>query len=309
MAKINDYDIGVIVGRFQIPTIHEAHHKIIAEVVARHKKVIIFVGVSPTLGTKEHPLDFVNRKVMLEKEFKGVVVLPMLDVNNDRIWSENLDTAIRTTFSQGSVVLYGGRDSFVKHYTGKFDAYEFPTHDYRPATEIRADIGKTVINSDDFRAGIIYSTQNQFKRVHLTIDVLLYDRSKGVLLGRKKNETKLRFIGGFVEGDTLEEAVRKEAGEEAGAEIDNLEFLGSSKISDWRYRNTSDNVLTSFFAAEVNYSSGAGDDIVEVQWVPFLKLYLDYELILVPSHIQLFQQYGKSFIEQFVDKKLRGGKK
>jgi bifunctional NMN adenylyltransferase/nudix hydrolase len=309
MAKINDYDIGVVIGRFQIPTIHEAHRKIIQEVINRHRKVIIFVGVSPTLGTKEHPLDFVNRKLMLEKEFSGVVVLPLLDINNDKIWSDNLDTAIRTTFPQGSVVLYGGRDSFVKHYSGKFDAYEFPTHDYRPATEIRAEIGKSVISSDDFRAGIIYSTQNQFKRTHLTIDVLLYDKNKGVLLGRKKNESKLRFIGGFVEGDTLEEAVRKESMEEANAEIDNLQFLGSSQISDWRYSHTSDSVLTSLFAAEVNYHGVAGDDLVEIQWVPFLKLYLDYNLILVGSHSQLFQQYGKDFVEQFVDKKLKERKK
>lgn len=111
MSKINDYDIGCIVGRFQIPTVHEAHKKIIQEVVNRHKKVIVFIGVSPTLGTKEHPLDYTNRKIMIEKEFPSVVVLPLMDVRNDFIWSENLDNAVRAVFSIGSVCLYGGRGS------------------------------------------------------------------------------------------------------------------------------------------------------------------------------------------------------
>ena len=315
MTKLNDYDVGVIVGRFQIPILHEAHQKIISEVVSRHKKCIVFVGASPTLGTKEHPLDFVNRKVMIEKVFPTVVVLPIADVNNDELWSKNLDSAIRVTYPQGSVVLYGGRDSFVKHYTGKFDAYEFPTHDYRPATEIRAEIGRTVINSDDFRAGVIYSTQNQFKRTHLTIDVLLYDKTKGVLLGRKRNEKNFRFIGGFVEGETLEAAVIKEAKEEAGVDLFNMKFLGSSVISDWRYQYTSDSVLTSLFAAEVDGTPVAGDDIVEVKWFSFEELYSevdedsDEDSIFVDSHRKLFKELGQEFIGSLCKSNWTDGKK
>ncbi len=39
-------DVGVIVGRWQVDDLHEAHTRLIEEVRAQHKKVIIFVGLS-----------------------------------------------------------------------------------------------------------------------------------------------------------------------------------------------------------------------------------------------------------------------
>jgi len=39
-------DVGIIVGRFQVHKLTEAHFKLIDTVLKRHKKVIIFLGVS-----------------------------------------------------------------------------------------------------------------------------------------------------------------------------------------------------------------------------------------------------------------------
>jgi bifunctional NMN adenylyltransferase/nudix hydrolase len=300
--KLNDYDIGVIVGRFQIATLHSAHKAIIAEVVKRHKKCIIFIGISPTLGTKEHPLDFTNRKAMIESEFPTAIVLPLLDVNDDVAWSNQLDNLITTTFHVGSVCLYGGRDSFLPYYKGKFDIYEFPTVDYRPAKEVRAEIGKEIVNAEDFRKGIIYSTHNQYKRTHLTVDVMVYSISRyEVLLGRKLHEREYRFIGGFVEGETLEQAVQKEVKEEANISLCNIQYLGSHLVNDWRYSNTSDKVLTSFFSGEIDSPlPEVGDDLVEVKWVPMWQFLCDYDNILIKSHAILFKEHGYNFIDKLV---------
>ena len=43
---------GVIIGRFQTPELHSEHIKLIQYVLDRHEKVILFLGVSPTLANK-----------------------------------------------------------------------------------------------------------------------------------------------------------------------------------------------------------------------------------------------------------------
>ena len=307
MSKLSNYDVGVIVGRFQVPSLHTAHRALIEEVCARHSnRVIIFVGVSPTLGTKEHPLDFKTRKFMIEQAFPEVIVAPQMDQARDEVWSKNLDNAIRTFYPLGKVCLYGGRDSFIKSYKGRFDAHEFPTHDYRPGSEVRTEVGKHALNTEDFRCGIIYATQNQFKRTHLTVDVCVY-RTKSptgaklakreVLLGRKPNETKFRLIGGFVEGEPLEEAARREAQEEAHATLEGpMEYVASVVINDWRYGKTSDSVLTTIFASELTWGGGqAGDDLEEVQWFDFADVYKNREEQIVTTHRILFEKLATYF--------------
>ena len=52
---MNDkYSIGVLVGRFQVHELHEAHHYVIDQVVENHKKVILFLGVPKVVGTKNN---------------------------------------------------------------------------------------------------------------------------------------------------------------------------------------------------------------------------------------------------------------
>jgi bifunctional NMN adenylyltransferase/nudix hydrolase len=281
--KFKDYDVGVIVGRFQIAELHEAHKAIIEEVMTRHKKCNIFIGVSPTLGTKESPLDFASRKFMIQKEFHEAVITPILDNKSDIAWSKELDRTIRAIFPIGSVCLYGGRDSFLRCYHGNFEAREFPASDYRPATDIRAEIGKEIKNCANFRKGIIYSTQNQYPRVHSTVDIAIVNEREEILLAtkdsdqREDSDTVYRFVGGFVDAkETLENAAKREAEEETGIYVgDDLIFLGSFIVEDWRYRNSSDSILTSFFLGQCVWGGAktrANDDIDSVVWVTIKEL-------------------------------------
>lgn len=293
--KLKDYEIGVIVGRFQIDALHEGHTALINEVCSRHKRCIIFVGVNPTLGTKKHPLDFPTRRAMIQSAFPNVVVAPIKDVKSDMIWAQKLDEKIEEIYSIGTPCLYGGRDSFVDHYTpyGKYDAYEFPTHDYRPATDVRAEIGKEIINNDSFRRGIIYASQNSYPRTHLTVDVAV-TKTEGektfVLLGRKANEDKYRFPGGFVDQEEcLESAVRREAGEELGISLEgSINYICSMPISDWRYKDSGDSVLTSFFHSEYTFGGAkAGDDLVDVEWFDVRKI----------VKVEIFDSHNKLMVE------------
>ena len=305
--KLSDYDIGVIVGRFQTDILHNGHMQLIDEVLNRHKKCIIFIGVNPTMGTKKHPLDFDSRRIMIQTKFPNIVVAPLKDCKNDEVWAKCLDEKIHEIYPLGKPCLYGGRDSFVDHYTpyGKHDAYEFPTHDYRPATEIREEIGKQIVDNPDFRKGIIYSTQNQWPRTHFTIDIaILKDpllqagEASQVLLGRKPNEKKWRFPGGFVDqNETLEMACRREAQEETGVAIEgDLEYICSQVINDWRYASTSDALLTSFFCGYYTFGAvQAGDDLVEVGWFKLMSM---REEDMVDSHRPLLKHLKKYINEK-----------
>src|SRR3990167_8124822 len=138
-------DVGIIVGRFQVHVLTEAHRKLIEMVMERHQKVIIFLGVSgisPVPSTKRNPLDFEIRKQMLESSFEkdSIIVSYVTDMKYDTSWSKNLDSKIKDLVSPNqTVILYGGRDSFINHYTGKFPIKELAPDVYieMSGTELR----------------------------------------------------------------------------------------------------------------------------------------------------------------------------
>ncbi len=271
-TKIKDYTIGVIIGRFQIHELHEAHKEMIGEVLKRHEKVILFLGVSPTLSTRRNPLDFRSRKLMIEEAFnKDIIILPINDRKSNKIWSDQVDTKIREVESIGSVVLYGSKDSFIPYYEGKFDTIELVPKSMVNASDVRKEISKRVERTKEFRAGVIYSTYNTYPTVHPVIDVAIMNENETeVLLGRKKDEELFRFVGGFtdVTDKSYEQTVRREAQEETGLTVGDVKYICSTRVDDWRYRSNNErSVMTTFFKAKKMFGHAEpNDDIVEVKW-------------------------------------------
>ncbi len=70
---------------------------------------------------------------------------------------------------------------------------------------------------------------------------------------------------------SYEENALREAHEEAGITPENLTYVGSQTVDDWRYRSTSEKIKTAFFIgwinSEDNHLAKAGDDIDEVKWI------------------------------------------
>lgn len=297
MEKVEKkYDIGVIIGRFQIHELHVAHKRLIEHVLERHDKVIILLGVTQAINTRKDPLDFMSRKVMIEELYghRVSMILPLHDKKSDNLWAKQIDTLIRGVFPMGSVVLYGSRDSFIPFYQkhGSFDCIELVPETTISATEVRDTVKNKVLRSKEFRAGMIYAANSTFPHNFCTIDVAILNEDKTkVLLGRKPDEIEYRFVGGFSDvGDSeLEVTVKREAAEECGLELGDIEYLGSKNINDWRYRGQKDrSIMTVFYMAKKLFGTEkAQDDIAEIRWFDIDTFKLDW---MVKGHQSLFEK-------------------
>lgn len=291
--KKNKAEIGVIIGRFQINRLHDAHKALIDSVLEKHNKVIIFLGVTTSIGSRRNPLDFASRKAMIEEEYGNKIsaIIPLKDMKNDILWSRQVDEKIREVFSIGGVILYGSRDSFIPHYHGKFETQELEAEHKISATEIREEVSTVVEKTEHFRAGMIYAAYQTHPHVYPTVDVaIVKEDSNEVLLGRKPYEEKFRFIGGFtdVEDENYEHAASRETREETGLEVGAPEYLGSARVDDWRYRSNKDRgIITLFFKAPYMYGNPKpNDDIAETKWFKIGDLNKDN---LVTEHVKLLK--------------------
>lgn len=265
---------GVIVGRFQVDSLHAGHLELFRQVSEKHDRVIVFVGVPRTIPTQRNPLDFETRKKMIQADYPDFTILPLRDEKTDQFWSDKLDDAIASvTNFTGRVTLYGGRDSFVPHYYGIHAVTTLEIPSPTSGTAIRARITNRVMQSPDFRAGVIYSASNRFPLVIPTVDIaILHDDGEGrirVLLGKKPGEEQYRFVGGFVEANkTLEDNARREAYEETKLDVSSLEYVGSFPVNDWRYAQDKDAkiITTLFIGWSMTRHAIASDDIKEVRW-------------------------------------------
>lgn len=272
-VRADKYDVGVIVARFQVHELHEAHLDLVETVLKAHEngQVIIFLGLSPVRGTANNPLDFVARAKMLQQQLPDVTIQYVEDVRDDVVWSRKLDRGIeRVTNPNQSVVLYGSRDSFIDHYHGKHATIELEQEIWVSGTELRKTITNQTKASPDFRAGAIWATAQRYPAAIPTVDVAVFnDEGDKLLLARKADEKLFRFIGGFAQPDrgSYEADARAEVQEEAQIAITDPQYVTSMLIDDWRYRGEVDQIKTLLF--EAKHLSGrplGDDDVAEVRW-------------------------------------------
>lgn len=263
--------IGVIIARFQSPYLHEGHRILIDSVIKHHNKIVIVLGVSPVLGSRKNPLDFHTREKMIKQQYPDVVVLPLPDHPLDTKWSQNLDSLLSNSFPGSGFKLYGSRNSFIPYYSGKLETLELPESGTHSATLIREKISDRVLNSEEFRTGIIYAYSNTYLKVYPTADIAVFRNNKTeLLLGRKDTDNKWRLLGGFTDptDNSFEEAAARELKEECGPIVTTeMTYEKSLRVNDWRYRNESDKIITILFSTD--YVAGevqGSDDIAEVQW-------------------------------------------
>jgi len=289
-------DVAVIVGRFQVNELHEAHIDLITSVLNKHDRVLLFLGNSTIRNTLNNPLDYRARRTMIADKFPTVEIHYINDNPSDTAWTKNLDKLIgEQLLPMQTVTLYGSRDSFLKCYTGKFNTCELEATTFISGTEVRRRVCNNYPPTADYRAGMIAATAYRFPTAFQTVDIAVVNDKGELLLARKPEEKKWRFIGGFSDpaSVSLEEDAKREVQEEAGVEVGNITYLGSTLINDWRYRGEIDKIKTALFVAKYVFGKPEGaDDVAEVKWVSINNLTKND--IVEPHHV-LIDMFNEKF--------------
>jgi bifunctional NMN adenylyltransferase/nudix hydrolase len=265
-------DCAIIVGRFQVNELHEAHIDLINSVIQKHDRVLLFLGNSIIRNTTSNPLDYRARRAMIADKFPNVEIHYINDNPSDTAWSKSLDKQIgEQLLPLQSVTLYGSRDSFLKAYSGKYNVCELEATTFISGTEVRRRVCNNYPPTADYRAGMIAATAYRYPTAFQTVDIAVVNDKGEILLARKPDEKKWRFIGGFSDprSVSLEADAKREVTEEASVEVDDITYLGSTLIDDWRYRGEQDKIKTALFLAKYIYGKPEGaDDVAEVKWLP-----------------------------------------
>lgn len=274
--------VGVIIGRYQAPGLTEGHKHVLDTAASENDKIIVIVGDNTKKFTLIYPLPVLYRLGLvndycLDKGY-DFHLERLLDYRLDEVWSEKVDKKIAKHISEGDeVTLYGSRDCFHKHYTTK--KYQFKDVIEIPgisATLVREEAAKNIVYDPNWAKGVIHAVNNQYPVSYQVVDVAILKTSSEnndvyVLLGRKHNETQIRFPGGFtdVTDNSLEEAANREAKEECGEgiELSPMKYISSRRVDDWRYRRETNKIMTAFYVCHYIFGQVKGsDDLAEVNW-------------------------------------------
>lgn len=124
--------VGIIVGRFQVPSLHDGHKYLIDKALANCDKLFIFLGVTKNEEiTERDPLPFEAREKMIIDEYPNLYghIYPMKDIGNWPEWVIILDTKIQNILSLNGlndsiVYIFGSRDSVATRYKEFGGAYQ-----------------------------------------------------------------------------------------------------------------------------------------------------------------------------------------
>lgn len=317
MSTVNP-GAGVIIARFQVSDLTRAHDELLHRVARLHDKVVVLLGVHPKLSTKENPLSFESRERMLRVHWadtvgkntnKQLLIAPLPDRATDVAWSKQVDFLLDSLLGPMiSKTLYGGRRSFIPHYSGRFnvndlsEASEPLNYDQSSGSEHRAILHTRPPITEEGRAGAIWATGNQWPRVDPCVDMAVVRDRTGhplsevpqVLMGRKYSASGLYcFPGGHIdhEDKSAEHAASREFLEETGVQIDvsQWKYVCQLPVNDWRNVPSQQTWSTLYTTEDEPERFVANDDLDSLEWVD-----LDVSLSKVSvAHVEMFKRIKK----------------
>jgi nicotinamide mononucleotide adenylyltransferase len=111
---------GIIIGRFQVPSLTPGHLHLIATSLRECDNTVILLGTPrPEEDWEEYGAP--ARIRMIRKIFPNVRIQILHDLPNDQDWSTEVDTIAET---YGHPILYHSKDSFKNHYVGRLPLKE-----------------------------------------------------------------------------------------------------------------------------------------------------------------------------------------
>ena len=65
--------VGVVIGRFQVPDLHEGQQDILNMALKENGKLLVILGNSPLINTIPNPLDYPTRLIMIQQLFPQAI--------------------------------------------------------------------------------------------------------------------------------------------------------------------------------------------------------------------------------------------
>lgn len=157
--------LGVVVGRFQIPELHDGHLHLLDTVAKKHRQMLILIGCSNNAVDLKDPYSFEIRMLMLRRLYPLAHILALYDStetaleDSNREWSQRLDQAVKVVAGRHDAVLYGSRDSFIPKYRGTYRCEEVLEIPNVSATKVRQLLSDEPIDSFDYRVGVLHGVR------------------------------------------------------------------------------------------------------------------------------------------------------
>ena len=283
--------IGIVVGRFQVPRLHQGHLALLDHASANCDKLLILLGCSTNPPNRREPLDFRTRQMRIQMEYPQATILPQWDNPSDEVWSANIVRLVHSLFPDThDAVMFGGRDSCLSHFHGSFKKEYVEDINLSSGTDVRKTAATEVLSDEAFASGCIYTVYRMRPAPIMAVDIALIrklaDGEYHILLGRKPGEILWRLPGGKVDvtDQSLEACGRRELQEEAGIFAEHMEYVNSYLVNDWRFaKNPDAKIMTVLYIGRemALQVEKAGDDLAEVKWFRFTDVELDN---LVTAH-------------------------
>ena len=167
--------------------------------------------------------------------------------------------------------------------------------------------GQTIVVLGGAVRRCVDDQSEHYPRTDSAIIVLVKDNQDRILLGRQKVWPKHRFstFAGFVEpGESFENCVVREVGEEAGVEVSEINYLGSQP---WPFPAS---LMIAFEAITTNpqLARPDGDEIEEIKWFTRadMKAAIENKSLILPLEISVARQMIKAWYGVGADTDLVG---
>jgi bifunctional NMN adenylyltransferase/nudix hydrolase len=269
--------VGVVIARFQVPSLHAGHVAVIDKAKAESERVVVLLGCSELDGrTAENPMFFMQRAEMLKIDARVSVehILPLANSQSNREWTKLVDSIIYSLFPSADATIYIGRNSVVKScYTGRANICVVDEISNTSGTKIRSAIKSQ--NGPGFVLGQVFALQYQFPHTYPCVDVAVQNIITDEVLLIQRGDTGAWCLpGGFVDptDQNLEAAAKRELQEETSLTCEGVpQYVSSRIIDDWRYRGR-DKIMSSLFT--VPYSFGRPEltnEAIDHKWVQLLE--------------------------------------